>query len=63
MADERIEVPRGDHLRGGLERRDGGLITLEGFRGIVFVGGFSYADVLEFTHVNITGLLQYPPER
>ena len=24
-----------------------GRITLEGFRGIVFVGGFSYADVLE----------------
>lgn len=24
-----------------------GTITLEGFRGIVFVGGFSYADVLD----------------
>ena len=24
-----------------------GRITLEGFRSIVFVGGFSYADVLE----------------
>ena len=24
-----------------------GRITLEGFRGIVFVGGFSYADVLK----------------
>ena len=47
VADERVEVPRGDHPRGGLERRDGGLITLEGFRGIVFVGGFNYADVLE----------------
>ena len=25
-----------------------GRITLEGFRGIVFMGGFSYADVLEW---------------
>ena len=37
------ELPWDVHVRDLLNGR----ITLEGFRGIVLVGGFSYADVLE----------------